>query len=80
MVSLYILLSLYRLQKLIPKLQVETKNALESGYKFRTENFFLEDGTPKYFDQTTYPIDIHSAAAAIVAFAELAEFDATASP
>ncbi len=74
----YILLSLYRLQKLIPKLQNESANALKIGYKFWLENFFLSDGTPKYYDTKTYPIDIHSAAAAIVSLVELAEFDSTA--
>lgn len=74
----YVLLSLYRLQNLIPNLKPETENAIKIGYKFWIENFFLEDGTPKYFDKETFPIDIHSAAAAIVALAELNEFDSTA--
>lgn len=76
----YVLLSLYRLQKLIPELKNETENALKIGYEFWLENFFLSDGTPKYFDKETYPVDIHSAAAAIVALAELKDFDATALP
>lgn len=76
----YVLLSLFRLQKLIPQLKNETENALKIGYKFWIENFFLPDGTPKYFDKETYPIDIHSAAAAIVALAELKDFDSTALP
>lgn len=76
----YVLLSLYRLQKLIPNLKPETENALKIGYKFWIENFFLADGTPKYFDKETYPVDIHSAAAAIVALAELKDFDSTAFP
>jgi hypothetical protein len=76
----YILLSLYRVQKLIPKLRDETESALKIGYQFWLNNFFLDDGTPKYFDQETYPIDIHSAAAAIVALTELKDFDSTALP
>jgi hypothetical protein len=76
----YVLLSLYRLQKLIPDLKSKTETALKIGYIFWIENFFLEDGTPKYFDKETYPIDIHSAAAAIVALAELNDFDSTALP
>ncbi len=76
----YILLSLYRLQNLIPQLQTESENALKIGYKFWIENFFLLDGTPKYFDGETYPIDIHSASAAIVGLAELNNFDKTALP
>lgn len=31
----------------------------EKGFKYYIENFFEEDGTPKYYDNQTYPIDIH---------------------
>jgi hypothetical protein len=44
------------------------------------ENFFLADGTPKYYDQETFPVDIHSASAAIVALSELNDFDARCLP
>jgi hypothetical protein len=71
----YILLSLYRLQKLIPDLQNETENSIKTGLDFWLENFFLDNGTPKYFDKQTFPIDIHSAAAAIIALCELNNFD-----
>ena len=71
----YILLSLFRLQKLIPNLENETKNSIEKGLNFWLENFFLDDGTPKYYDKQTFPVDIHSASAAIVALCELSEID-----
>jgi uncharacterized protein YyaL (SSP411 family) len=45
------------------------------GTDFWLANFFLADGTPKYYDRQTFPVDIHSAAAAIVALCELNEFD-----
>lgn len=32
---------------------------LDKGLKFYLENFFLPDGTPKYYHNKTYPIDIH---------------------
>lgn len=32
---------------------------LESGFKYYINNFFLPDGTPRYYDNRTYPIDIH---------------------
>ena len=32
---------------------------LERGFNFYIKNFFLEDGTPKYYHNKTYPIDIH---------------------
>jgi rhamnogalacturonyl hydrolase YesR len=34
-------------------------NSIERGYKFYIESFFLSDGTPKYYYNKTYPIDIH---------------------
>ncbi len=35
------------------------KENLERGFDFYIKNFFLEDGTPKYYHNKTYPIDIH---------------------
>ncbi len=32
---------------------------LDRGLAFYLENFFLPDGTPKYYHDRTYPIDIH---------------------
>ena len=32
---------------------------LEKGFKYYINNFFEADGTPKYYDNQTYPIDIH---------------------
>lgn len=33
--------------------------SIEKGLEFYLANFFLEDGTPKYYHNKTYPIDIH---------------------
>jgi hypothetical protein len=71
----YILLSLFRLQKIIPSLKERSNLPIQKGLDFWLNNFFLENGTPKYFDKQTYPVDIHSAAAAIVALCELNEID-----
>jgi hypothetical protein len=46
-------------------------NALRRGYDFWVEQFFLADGWPKYFPDHLYPVDIHSAASAIIALIEL---------
>ena len=46
-------------------------NALEKGFKYYKENFFLKDGTPKYYHNKIYPIDIHSVAQSIVTFVKL---------
>lgn len=34
-------------------------NSLEKGFDFYIKNFFLNDGTPKYYHDKIYPIDIH---------------------
>jgi hypothetical protein len=39
-----------------------------TGVEFYASNFFLPDGTPRYFHDRLYPIDIHSAAEAIYFF------------
>jgi hypothetical protein len=53
----------------------EAKTAFDLGIRYWLGNFFLEDGTPKYYDHETYPVDIHSAAVAISALAELDQID-----
>ena len=40
----------------------------EKGVRFYADNFFLADGTPKYYHDRVYPIDIHSPAQAVVFF------------
>lgn len=42
------------------------QNAFEKGMEFYIGNFFLNNGTPKYYHNKTYPIDIHSPAQLIV--------------
>jgi len=37
-------------------------NPFNKGFNFYLANFFLKDGTPKYYFNKTYPIDIHSPA------------------
>jgi hypothetical protein len=57
----------------------EHLEAYSAGVEFYARKFFLPDGTPKYFHDRLFPIDIHSAAEAItffsgeVAYTELAE-------
>ncbi|CAN5425493.1 exopolysaccharide biosynthesis protein VpsJ [soil metagenome] len=71
----YVLLSLFRISSNIEELRSETFEAIGRGSAYWLDNFFLEDGTPKYYDQETYPIDIHSAAVAISALSELSAID-----
>lgn len=38
----------------------------EKGFEFYVNQFFLDDGTPKYYHNQTYPVDIHSPAQLMV--------------
>jgi len=42
------------------------KPVVEKGLAYYQQHFFLPDGTPKYYDSSTYPIDTHCAAQAIL--------------
>ncbi len=56
-------------------LNVELPRAIERGYAFWRDSFFLADGWPKYYHDRVYPADAHSAGAAVVALADLKEYD-----
>lgn len=71
----FILSSLWRTKRYLPELNAEIDSAVKRGYQFWTNNLFLADGAPKYFNSQTFPIDIHSAAAAIVALCDLSDLD-----
>ncbi len=43
----------------------------EKGVEYYANNFFLSDGTPKYYHNKIYPIDIHSPAQAVSFFSGL---------
>jgi len=45
----------------------------DQGVDFYSENFFLDNGAPKYFHNHSYPFDVHSAAQAVVFFSLLGE-------
>ena len=77
----YVLHSLSRLRKSCRDANAPMfAEALERGYKFWRERFFLADGWPKYYDDALYPADTHSGAAAIVTFLELRQLDTEALP
>jgi hypothetical protein len=40
--------------------------AIENGMNYYMDRFFLKDGAPKYFVDSTYPIDIHSCSQALL--------------
>lgn len=73
----YVLQSLFRIMQSCPEARVFS-SALEGGYEFWRERFFLADGWPKYYDDALYPADTHSATAAIVTLLELQHLDSEA--
>lgn len=56
------------IQKAFPTPEVSA--AIENGTRYYSESFFLADGTPKYYHDKIYPIDIHAPAQALVYFSE----------
>lgn len=76
----FVLDSLRRISELLPAVNEEALAAIERGFTYWLDNFFLYDGTPKYFGKGTYPIDIHAAAAAIVTLSGFAKTNERALP
>ncbi|HEX5965677.1 MAG TPA: hypothetical protein VFY51_07085 [Pyrinomonadaceae bacterium] len=70
----YILFSLKRIIEACPG-GAEFQLSLERGYRYWTNNFFLAEGWPKYYDDNPYPADAHAAASAIVTFVECRNLD-----
>jgi hypothetical protein len=58
----------------------DATSALRHGYRFWRERFFLADGWPKYYHDSLYPADAHSAATAIITLLALRELDRDALP
>jgi hypothetical protein len=44
---------------------------LERGFNFYIKTFFTEEGIPRYYNNSLYPIDIHSAAQLIITLSKL---------
>jgi hypothetical protein len=74
----YILFSLKRIIE-VAQFGSEFQPALERGYEYWKNNFFLAEGWPKYYHDDPYPADAHAAASAIVTFLECGELDQNAS-
>lgn len=47
---------------------------IEKGFNFYIQNFFKQDGTPKYYHNKTYPIDIHCPGQLFVTLSRLHKF------
>jgi hypothetical protein len=74
----YVLLSLSRIIKASPSGAGALKPALQRGYEFWREGFFLADGWPKYYHDALYPVDAHAAATAIITLLEFQDLDSGA--
>jgi hypothetical protein len=53
--------------------QTQWTEALRAAYEFYESRFFLADGTPAYYDKSLFPVDVHSAAQAVVTFTEMTD-------
>jgi hypothetical protein len=56
----------------------EFKEAIHRGYAYWKAHFFTEKNAPKYYPTKVFPIDVHSAAQAILTFLEFAAVDSQA--
>jgi len=53
----------------------KVEKSIAAGLEFYLNNFFLEDGTPKYYHNRAYPIDIHCPGQLMVTLNKLHVFD-----
>ena len=60
----------YNLEALyVVRQQLQTEEfdvSIDSGMQYYRTHFFFEDGTPKYYHDSVYPIDMHSVAQAVL--------------
>ncbi len=73
----YVLFSLKRIIEVSP-FGSQFQSALEHGYEYWKNHFFLAEGWPKYYHDDPYPADAHAAASAVVTFIECDELDKNA--
>jgi len=56
----------------------DLRPSVNAGYEYYSKRFFLADSTPGYYHDRLYPVDVHSAAQAIVTFVEMIDLMPTA--
>ena len=52
----------------------EFEDRIRRGFQFYCQNFFTKDNAPRYFNNNTYPIDIHSVAQSIITLLALRDY------
>jgi hypothetical protein len=67
----FMLLSLYRIMMAGNVSDKDFSDSIRRGYEFWYRSFFLKGGLPKYYHNQIYPVDAHSAGAAIVTLLEI---------
>lgn len=58
----------------------EFSDHIRKGLHFYLTHFFEADGAPKYFDDRKYPLDVHSAAQALLTLTQLNRWDSNCAP
>lgn len=53
----------------------EYDHYLTTGFKYYLDNFFESEGTPKYYDNNTYPIDIHCPAQLLITLSRIGKLN-----
>lgn len=51
------------------------ESAKEKGFEYYIQTFFTEEGIPKYYNNSVYPIDIHAPAQLIITLVKLNKFE-----
>ena len=54
---------------------MEFEPHVRRGFDFYRNNFFREDGAPKYFHDRAYPLDVHSVAQSILTLLDLKDLE-----
>ncbi len=50
------------------------KTQVDKGFKYYINTFFTDEGIPKYYNNSVYPIDIHAPAQMVITLAKLGKF------
>jgi hypothetical protein len=69
----FVLVALQRVSVALNSAELEA--ALQQGYAYWKAHFFTPDGAPKYYADRTYPIDVHSAAQALLTLLAFSKTD-----
>lgn len=69
----YVLVALKRIGAALGTTEFE--QAVERGYEYWRNVFFTQKGVPRYYSESTYPIDAHGVAQAILTFLEFTDQD-----